>query len=218
MTAVTFTGLASGIDSASLITQLVNAERAPVAAITSKQSDLNTQKSIVGNLSTALAALGTAMRGLALPTQVQPRTAASSDGHVTVAASSDALATVHNVFVKQLARSEVTASREFDSAAAGVLGTGSVTITTGATSAKIDYSASDSLGDIAARINGAGVGASASVLFDGSKYRLMVASTSTGTAAAASFVDGGDSLALSDPANIKVEAKDAKATIDGIDV
>src|SRR5262245_12803333 len=121
MTAVTFTGLASGIDSASLITQLVNAERAPVNAITAQQSDLGSQKTIVGNLSTAVAALGTAMRGLLLPSQVQPRTAASSDSHVTVAASSDALATVHNVFVQQLATSEVTGSRQFDSAAAGVL-------------------------------------------------------------------------------------------------
>lgn len=218
MPAVTFTGLASGIDSASLITQLVNAERAPVNAITQQQSDLNTQKSIVGNLSTALAALGTAMRGLALPSQVQPLSASSSDGHVTVAASSDALATVHNVFVKQLARSEVTSSREFTSAGAGVLGTGSVTITTGAKSAQINYSATDSLANIAAKINDADLDASASVLFDGSKYRLMVASTGTGTAAAASFVDSGDSLALSDPQNIKVEAKDAIATIDGVDV
>lgn len=218
MPAVTFTGLASGIDSASLITQLVNAERAPVNAITQQQSDLNSQKTIVGNLSTALAALGTAMRGLALPSQVQPLTASSSDGHVTVAASSDALATVHNVFVKQLARSEVTSSREFTSAGAGVLGTGSVTITTGAKNAQINYSATDSLADIAARINDADLDASASVLFDGSKYRLMVASTGTGTAAAASFVDSGDSLALSDPQNIKVEAKDAIATIDGVEV
>jgi flagellar hook-associated protein 2 len=218
MPAVTFTGLASGIDSASLITQLVNAERAPVNAITQQQSDLNSQKTVVGNLSTALAALGTAMRGLALPSQVQPLTASSSDGHVTVAASSDALATVHNVFVKQLARNEVTSSREFASAGAGVLGTGSVTITTGAKSAQIDYSATDSLADIAAKINDADLDASASVLFDGSKYRLMVASTGTGTAAAASFVDSGDSLQLSDPANIKVAAKDAIATIDGVDV
>jgi flagellar hook-associated protein 2 len=218
MPAVTFSGLASGIDSASLITQLVNAERAPVNAITQQQSDLNSQKTVLGNLSTALAALGTAMRGLALPSQVQPLTASSSDGHFTVAASSDALATVHNVFVKQLARSEVTSSRELTSAAAGVLGTSSVTITTGAKSAQINYSASDSLADIAARINDADLDASASVLFDGSKYRLMVASTGSGTAAAAKFVDSGDSLQLSALTANTVEAKDAIATIDGVDV
>jgi flagellar hook-associated protein 2 len=218
MTAVSFTGLASGLDTASLVTQLVAAERAPANAIASKQSDLNTQKSIVGSLSSALGSLSTAVRALSLPSDSQPRTASSSDGHVTVAASSGAIATVHDVRVKQLARGAINSSRAFDSAGAGVAGTGSVTITTGATSKQIDFGSSDSLADIATKINSAGLGASASVLFDGSKYRLMVASTSTGTAAAARFSETGTSLGLSDTANIKVGAQDAIATIDGVDV
>ena len=51
MTAVTFTGLSSGIDTASLVNQLVSAERAQATAIASRQSDLGSQKSIVGSLS-----------------------------------------------------------------------------------------------------------------------------------------------------------------------
>ena len=43
MTAVTFTGLSSGIDTSSLVTQLVAAERAPANVIASRQSDLNTE-------------------------------------------------------------------------------------------------------------------------------------------------------------------------------
>ena len=218
MTAVTFAGLASGIDTSALVTQLVNAERAPANAIASHQADINSQKSIVGKLSAALSSLGTAIKALSLPTQTQPRTASSSDSPVTVAASPGAVATVHDVRVTSLARSEITSSREFDSADAGVLGTGSVTITTGTTSKQIDYGATDSLADIAAKINDSGVGAKASVLFDGSKYRLMVASTDTGTAAAAHFADGGDSLGLSVAGNIKVAAQDAVAMIDGVKV
>jgi len=56
------------------------------------------------------------------------------------------------------------------------------------------------------------------VLFDGTSYRLMVAATATGTANAPRFTDGGDSLGLADPGNVKIAAKDAIATIDGIDV
>jgi flagellar hook-associated protein 2 len=56
------------------------------------------------------------------------------------------------------------------------------------------------------------------VLYDGTSYRLMVAATATGTANAPTFVDGGDGLALSDPDNIRVPARDAIATIDGVDV
>src|SRR5438046_3070250 len=100
MTAVTFTGLSSGIDTASLVSQLVAAERAPADVIAGHQSDLNAQKGIVGGLSSALAALGTAMHGLDIASEAQPRKASSSDGHVTVAASSGALATVHDVHVQ----------------------------------------------------------------------------------------------------------------------
>jgi flagellar hook-associated protein 2 len=218
MTAVSFSGLASGIDSASLIKQLVSAERAPADTIANQQSDLASQKAIAGNLSSAVAALGTAVKALSTASQVQPLTATSSDDHVKVAVSSGALATVHDVRVQQLARGQITGSRTFDSAGAGVLGAGSVTITTGTTTKQVDYSASDSLADIAAKINHSGTAVSASVLYDGGKYRLMVASTDTGTAAAASFADSGDSLALSDPTNIKVAARNAIATIDGVDV
>jgi flagellar hook-associated protein 2 len=215
---VTFTGLSSGIDTAALVNQLVAAERAPADALASKQADLNTQKSIVGSLSSALAALGTVARGMDIATEVQPRIATSSDAHVTVAASSGATATVHDVRVKQLARGQITGSRTFTSASAGVLGDGTLSITTGTTTKSIAYSATDSLADIASKINGAGVAASASVLFDGTSYRLMVASSATGTAAAPTFTDGGDSLQLSDPDNIKIGAKDAIVAIDGVDV
>jgi flagellar hook-associated protein 2 len=218
MSAITFTGLSSGIDTASLVTQLVAAERAPATAIASKQSDLNTQKSIVGSLSSALSALGTAAQAMNLASELQPRTATSSDANVTVAASSGAAATVHDVFVQQLARGQITSSRTFLSAGAGALGAGSLSITTGTTTKSIDYTSVDSLADIAARITSAGAGASASVLFDGTTYRLMVAANATGTAAAPVFSETGDGLGLSDPANVKIAAKNAIATIDGVDV
>jgi flagellar hook-associated protein 2 len=150
--------------------------------------------------------------------ELQPRVAASSDSHVTVAASSGAAATVHDVRVQQLARGQITSSREFDTAAAGVLGTGSLTIKVGDVEKTVDYGSTDSLADIASKINNSGAGASASVLFDGTHYRLMVASTATGTAAAPIFTDGGDSLDLSSSDNIKVPAKDAIAVIDGVEI
>ena len=181
MSGVTFTGLSSGIDTASLVSQLVAAERAPANAIAQQQSDLNTQKSIVGSLSSALANLGTAVQGMNLASELQPRTATSSDSHVTVAASSGAAATVHDIRVLSLARGQISSSRTFG-AQTGVLGDGSLKITTGTTSSTINYASTDSLADVAAKINDAKAGASASVLFDGTTYRLMVAATQTGTA------------------------------------
>jgi flagellin len=113
MTAVTFSGLSSGLDTSSLVKQLVAAERAPLDVVASRQSDISSQKSIVSSLSSALAALGTAVRGMDQASELQPRVAASSDSHVTVAASSGAAATVHDVRVQQLsqARAKVGATQ-----------------------------------------------------------------------------------------------------------
>ncbi len=218
MSSVTFTGLASGIDSASLVSQLVAAERAPADVLGQHQQDLTTQKSIVGSLSAALASLGTLARGMDNASEVQPRTATSSDSHVSVAASSGASPTVHDVRVQQLARAQTTASRTFSSAAAGVLGTGNLTITTGGATKTVSWSSTDSLGDIAAKINDADAGTTASVLYDGASYRLVLAAKATGTAAAPVFSDGGDGLELSDPTHVKIAARDAIVTLDGVDV
>jgi flagellar hook-associated protein 2 len=215
---VTFAGLSSGLDTTSLINQLVAVERAPATAIAGHQQDLNTQKSIVGSLSAAVAALGTALGNMNLASQLQPRTASASDGHVTVATSDGAAATVHDVRVGQLARGQITGSRTFTTQAAGALAAGSLTITTAGAAHTISYDATDSLSAIAGKINGAAAGATASVLFDGTTYRLMVAATATGTAAAPQFTETGDALGLADPANVKVAAQDAKVNIDGVDV
>ena len=75
---ISFSGLASGIDSQALISQLVAAERSSATKLSTRQSDLNTQKSIVGSLSATLASFGTAAKALASSAGVSPRSAVSS--------------------------------------------------------------------------------------------------------------------------------------------
>jgi flagellar hook-associated protein 2 len=218
MSTVSFTGLSTGLDTASLVSQLVAAERAPADDIAKRQSDLNTQKSIVGSLLAALASFGSAAGSMNLDLEVQPRVATSSDSHLSVAASSGATATVHAVRVDQLARAQITSSQTYASQGAGAAGTGGLDITVAGTTKHVDWTSSDSLADIASKINDADAGVSASVLFDGATYRLMVASKGTGTANAATFAETGTALGLADPANVKVSAQDAKLEIDGVTV
>jgi flagellar hook-associated protein 2 len=218
MSAVSFTGLSTGLDTASLVSQLVAAERAPANDIASRQSDLNTQKSIVGSLSTALASFGSAAGNMNLDLEVQPRVATTSDSHVSVAASSGATATVHAVRVDQLARAQITSSSTFTTKDAGVAGSGGLDITVAGATKHVAWTSSDSLANIASKINDAGAGVSASILYDGSTYRLMIASKDTGTANAATFAETGTPLGLADPANVKVTAQDAKVEIDGVTV
>ncbi len=219
MGAISFSGLASGLDTASLIDQLVSIERSGATAPSTKKSHLESQKSIVNSLSSALSSLATAARGLDLDSEVKPRAAAVSDSRVTVAASAGASPGVQDVRVKSLAAAQVTQSRAFSSSAAGVLGAGGVDITVDGTTRSISWGASDSLDAIATRINDANAGVTASVLrVADSSYRLVVTAKDTGTAKAPTFVETGDSLGLADPTNIKVAGKDALVTINGIDI
>lgn len=212
--AISFSGLSSGIDSASLIDSLVNAEKAQASAYTKQKSNLDGQKSVVSSLSTSLAAFGSLAKSLKSGVDLQPRKATSSDAHVTVAVSSSATPTTHSVRVTQTARAQVLASRTFPTPDAGQLGDGGVTI--GGKS--VTWGATDTLGDIASKINNADAGVTASVLNDGSSYRLVVTSKDTGIAGAPAIVDSGDGLALGIPGAVKQSARDAIVEIDGITV
>jgi flagellar hook-associated protein 2 len=218
MAGISFTGLASGIDSGKLIDQLVALETARATTLQNRQSDLNTQKSIVGTLTSLVSTLATKARALDISSEVTPKTATSSDARVAVAVSSNAASATHTVRTQQLATTQVTSSKTFATQAAGVLGTGSVQITVGGASNTVSWSASDSLTDVADRITSAGAGVSASVLFDGSTFRLVVTADGSGTAGAPTFVDSGSGLDLSLAGNVKVPARDAIVTIDGVDV
>ncbi|MBL0218105.1 MAG: flagellar filament capping protein FliD [Myxococcales bacterium] len=216
---ITFNGLASGLDTGSLITQLVSIERSSATALSTRQSDLNTQKSIVGSLSSALSTLGTAARGMDLDSEIRPRAVTLSDsGKISVAVSANATAAVHDLRVKQLAAAQITSSRVFDTATAGTLASGGVDITVGSATKSVTWDSTDTLDSIATKINDAGAGVSASVLFDGTKHRLVVTASDTGLTARPTFVDHGDGLDLANAANIKVPAADSIVSIDGIDV
>ncbi len=217
---ITFSGLASGLDSAALIDQLVAAEKQPAVLLGRKVSDLNRQGSIVDDLVSKLRAFGDRARGLDLASEVRSVRADRSDtSHVGIAVSGTASASTHSLRISATARGQTVTSRTFASDSAGVLGAGSVTIDTAAGDpVAVSWTATDSLSAIAARINDANAGATAAVIYDGTSYRLVASSRQTGTAAAPTFVDAGDGLAWSSPANVTAAARDAAFVIDGIAV
>src|SRR5205085_850042 len=98
----------------------------------------------------------------------------------------------------------------------GAAGDGSVDITTGGTTVSVAWTAADSLSAIAQRINDAGSGVNAAVVYDGTNYRLVVNAKATGTAAASTFVDHGSGLGWGAPGAITAPAANASFTLDGI--
>jgi len=213
--AISFSGLGSGLDTASLVSQLVSVEKQPATLLQTQQSNLSSQKGIIDSIASSVSAFGDLANSMKLSSDVNFRTATTSDSHVTVAVSSAAVATTHAVRVEQLAKAQVVTSRPLASAAAGVLGAGSVKLNGTST---ISWSSTDSLNQIASKINDAKAGVSASVLFDGTSYHLVMSSQKTGTASATTFQDAGDGLDFANPDNIRVKAKDCKIMLDGIEV
>ena len=220
MAIVTFAGLGSGFDSGSLITSLINAEKTPETAFKQSQSNLTTQISTLGTLVSKLQALGDAATALNSASAIGAPTAKSGDAtRVSATASATAVTGSYQVVVGALASAQTNVSTGYASDTAGVAGTGSFTLgdVHGGAPITISYGAGDSLSAIAARINGdAGASAlvSASVLFDGAAYRLVLTAQKSGVTNGVSY--GGAGLGFAAPGSEVTAAADASLTINGV--
>ncbi|MEZ4365261.1 MAG: flagellar cap protein FliD N-terminal domain-containing protein [Kofleriaceae bacterium] len=103
---VTFTGLVSGLDTASLISSLVSAERAAISPLATQRDQLSSQKSILSSITSQLGKLADVFKGMDLASEVRPRTATSSDAHVDVAVAGGTTPISHHVRVHQLAEAQ----------------------------------------------------------------------------------------------------------------
>jgi flagellar hook-associated protein 2 len=216
MALINFNGLATGLDTGAMIDQLVALERSRATVYNQRISDLSRQGTIVDDLTTRLSTLRDRARGLDTPTELTLAKASTSDAsHFKVAVAGAAVGS-HRLRVDGLARAQTVSSRQFATAGAGAAGDGSVAITTGTSTKTVAWTAADSLADIATRINDAGAGVTAAVVYDGVKYRLVANARATGTAAASTFVETGAGLGWSAPGAITVAATDARFTLDGI--
>ncbi|MCE9578770.1 MAG: flagellar filament capping protein FliD [Deltaproteobacteria bacterium] len=217
---VQLSGLISGLDTASIVSQLVAVERAPANKLATNKSNLVAQESILASLGARMTGLADTLKGMDLASETRAISATVSDtAHVAIAASGTAATGEHSVRVVATARAQVAASRTFTSQDAGVMGVGSVTFNAAAgTPVSVSWDATDSLSAIADRMNAAGAGVTASVLKVDTGYRLLVRSNDTGTAGATTFTDAGDNLDLANAANITVTARDAQVSIDGVTI
>ena len=216
MPIINFNGLATGLDTGSMIEQLVAIERSRATVYTNRINDLTRQGTIVDDLTARLNTLRDRARALDTAAELKvSKVVTSDDAHVSVAVAGAAVGS-HQLRVGALARAQTVSSNPFLSSSAGAAGAGSVAITTRGVAVNVAWTAADSLSAIAQRVNDANAGITASVLFDGTAYRLVATSKATGTAAASTFVDGGDGLGWGAPGAIKVPAADAAFTLNGI--
>jgi flagellar hook-associated protein 2 len=217
MAGVSFSGLSSGLDTQSIIAQLMKLERVPVQRIETRKSQFAQQRSIFGDVVAKMKTLQEKARALDTVGEAQTFSAKSDDDTVFEAsASGDADAGNYDIQVKRLATNERTWSTGFASKTdKGLVGTGDLKITVGSdnpVTVSIDQ-AKDSLEDVAARINASGARVQASIVYDGTNYSLVVAGQSSGAANAIAF-DDPTNLDLDVAENEKQAAQDSEIVMD----
>lgn len=104
MSSIQFSGIASGIDTASLIDQLIYAESRPVLLMTQKKETYQEQVNAWSDIKTRLTNLNSKISGLQLESNFYAKNVTSNDEDiVTVSASADAMTGTYNINVTSVA-------------------------------------------------------------------------------------------------------------------
>jgi len=199
---LTVTGLGSGLDVSSLVAQLVAGERAASDLQLNRQEiNLTSKFSALGVLKGSLGGFKSAISGLNTLSSFDLKTATSSDNSIfTATATTDALPSTYSIGVSQLATSQSLASVSFADSNETAIGTGTITIRRGitdyvvgtdtynsftlnpdSTAANIVIdSSNNTLEGVMTAINDADIGIGASIINDGSGFRLLLSSYTTG--------------------------------------
>lgn len=201
-------GVGSGLDIASLVSQLVAAERQPLDARLDRRATATTvELSALGSLRGALAALRDALAPLRSTAAFAVRSATSANEDVFTARATGAIAPgTYDVEVASLASSHRLASAAFAAGGGAYVGSGTLTISVGGDAFSIDVLAGGgTLADIRNAINGAtgNTGVTASIINEVGGSRLVLTARQTGAAAtievAQSGGDGGLAALTFDP-------------------
>lgn len=216
---IQFGGLASGLDTNNIIDGLMAIERQPLTRLRNKQTSADKAVDTVSDFVKKLTALKTAADALATPSGFASFAVTSADSAVVAQSSGAATQGTYALRVNALAREQRTFSATQTSGTSALSQSGSLSIQAGsATAVSITVDSSDSLASLASKINSSGARVSASVLFDGTDYRLQVRGLDTGASNAVVFTETGITLGLSTPANTVQAARDSEILMDTLTI
>jgi len=206
----TISGLISGMDTASIIDQLMTLNAQPQTQLKSQVTSEQAVVTALQGLNTQIAAIGTKAGNLASASGWNAVTASSSSADVTVSAAAGASTGSASFRIDQLASAygvRFNTSATLDTRVSGATGT-TVTVTTASGTKTLD-TGDGSLQGLVGAINASGTGLKAStVKLDDGTYRLRVDSTTTGANSAFSITDsdGNDLLGGTTVASVAADA------------
>ncbi len=223
MSAVAFSGLATGLDTGSIVAQLVELKRAPIYRLEGRKKGFQSQISALGTLKTKLISLQDAMKDLDTSSEFSSLAATSSDeDFLTVTAGSDAASGSYVMEVLELAKSQKSFSQGYDSISDSV-GSGIISFNINGETTDLNLTGVTSLESLKNLINNDVAGISASIINDGSasgNYTLVLSSEEAGSdnafAVDVSGLSGGVTPLFTTP--VDQQASDARIEIDGVEV
>jgi len=230
MATISFSGIASGIDTESLISATSEATRATrVTPKEEKITELQSESSSLEDLKTMLNELKTIVDKFSTLNGGAIAKAATSSDETVVAASASQVAEKgsYNLKVTQLATNAsytFVSATKYNSNTAAIGKSGTVKINLGSESKTFNISASTTLAEMASNINNDfGDKVSASVINKGTvadpDYVVMVTSKESGSSAGISSVElTGDVKDHWESSSIHVEGKDATLELNGVEI
>jgi flagellar hook-associated protein 2 len=190
--AITFGGLASGLDTNAIIDGLMKVEALPLQRNMVRQQTITSAKGTLSSLLNTLNAVKTAAQALDTSAEFATYTLTSSNSDVAVASTSGVgQAGTYKVEVQSVARESRAKSNSASDATTDLGQDGDFTVKVGSVETTIDIDATDSLADIAAKINSSDAAVNASVVKTGSAAHLVVTGKNAGTANAVTFTEAG---------------------------
>lgn len=206
---LSFSGLATGIDTAGIVAALMKIERLPIDRVQTQKKEITARQGVFQEINGLLGTLRDAAAEMYKPGALQAKTASAADASVVSAsAGATAASGTYNVVVTALAQAHTTASTASPALVAGE----GLDISVGGESVSIAVEAGDTLATFAARINASDdAGVSASVVND----RLVLISRESGAGGAITL--GGSAAAGFGFATTQAP-QDAAATINGLAV
>ncbi|PLX51028.1 MAG: hypothetical protein C0613_01535 [Desulfobulbaceae bacterium] len=195
-------GLASGLDTESIISQMMDLERRPILQLQRREATFQSKISALGALKSELSAFQTTAAALTEPDGFIAYSAVSGNSSVlTASASADASEGSYQIEVNSRAASQMVRSASF-AGADEVVGTGTLTIQVGS-EASVDITIdadNQTLAGIAQAINASDAGVSAAVVDDGTgNVYLALAASATGA-------DNTISLTMADDDGVNTDA------------
>jgi len=221
MSSVSFSGLATGLDTASIVAQLVEIRRRPVYRLENRLADFQKQLAALSTLKTKLLALQEAGSRLDTLGEFNTLFATSThDGILTATAGTTAAPGNYDIIVQSLATARKDISQGYSSVN-DVVGEGTVWFNVGSGTTPLAVEAGTTLAEFKDLINNSVDGVSASLINDGSgenSYYLVLSGDNEGTSGDYTVNTSGLTGGLAPVLTNTQAATDAHLTVDGLAV